>query len=344
MSISAINTMQNEALFKTYSYANGKYEEQTIYKEDMMKISLDKVEISKNSPEYENICSQMRSMESYGAVGLNNELFYDSYEIMYDYYDGKLTQDDIKKIVKDYLYYSVGEVKENNTFQQKRVTAILSRLYEMFTRGNVKNAVNQNQKEGKQFLKENALEGATEFYYNSKWYYKCEDMQKVLQDTANEIAEEYGAEKVNFEKVVEDTAYTLDGGLSFNGVWNWMNWQTNKPSPLGNDNYLEEDFVPPKKFIYCSGNTYQTDINGSKIEGNLKKLTGEDFLNSVFLSIYKQNSTNTIGSYFLDKNSWDTITTDENIYTKTTNILKKFHIEYFHEKRFEFFLMGNEKL
>ena len=33
--------MQNEALFKTYSYANGKYEEQTIYKEDMMKKLID---------------------------------------------------------------------------------------------------------------------------------------------------------------------------------------------------------------------------------------------------------------------------------------------------------------
>lgn len=336
--------MQNEVLYKTYSYANGKFEEQAICKEDAIEISLDKVEICKDSPEYENVCSRMRSMECFGAVGLNNELFYDSYEIMYDYYDGKLTQDNVKKLFKDCLYNSVGETEENNTFQKKRVTAILSRLYEMFTRGNVRNAVNQNQREGQQFLKENNLEGGMEFYYNSKWYYACEDMQKMLQETVNELAEEYGAEQVNFENVVENTSYTLAGGLSFNSVWNWMSWQTNRPSPLGDDNYLEEDFVPPEKFIYCSGNAYQTNTNGSKLEDNLKELTGKEFLNSIFLYLHKQNSTNTTDSYFLDKNNWDTIMPEEDIYTKTTDILKKFHIEYFQQKRFEFLWMGNEKL
>lgn len=336
--------MHNEILYKTYSYANGKYEEQVIYKEDVMEISLDKVEISKDSPEYENICSQMRSTESFGAVALNNELFYDSYEIMYDYYDGRLTQDNVKKLIKDYLYYSVGEAEENNIFQQKRVTAILSRLYEMFTRGNVRNAANQNHREGQQFLKENALEGTTEFYYNSKWYYACEDMQKMLQETANELVEEYGAEQVNFEKVIENTAYTLAGGLSFNGVWNWMNLQTNRPSPLGEDNYLEEDFVPPENFIYCSGNAYQINTNGTKVEKNLKELTGKELLNSVFLYIYKRNSTITTGSFFLDENNWDTVIPEENIYTKVTDILKKFHIGYFDKDRFEFLWMGNEEL
>lgn len=343
MPLTAANAINNEILFKTYSYANGKYEEQAVYKEDVMKISLDKVEISKDSPEYETICSQMHSMESLGAVGLNN-LFYDSNEIMYDYYDGKLTQDDLKKLVKDYLYYSVGEAEQNNTFQQKRVTAILSRLYEMFTRGNVRNAVNRNHKEGQQFLKEMGLEGSTEFYYNSKWYYACEEIQEMLRETANELSDEYGAEQVNFEEVIENTEYTLAGGLSFNGVWNWMNWQTNRPSPLGEYNYLEKDFIPPKNFIYCSGNAYQINTDGVVVEKKINELTGKKISNSVFLYMYKQYSTSAIGSYFLDKNNWNISLPEKDIYTKTTDILKKFHIEYFDKNRFEFLWIENEKL
>lgn len=341
MSVSAINHTNNEILYKTYSYSNGKMEENVVYKKDCACISLDKVEISKDSPEYETICSQMRSMESYGAIGLGNQLFYDSYEIMYDYYDGKLTEEDVKKFFKDYLYNSVGEVEENNIYQQKSVTANLSRIYEMFTRGNMQNAVNQNQKEGQHFLKEHGLDGHNEFYYNAKWYWKSEDMQQLFQETANEIAEEYGAEKVDFEAIVENTMYTLDGGLSFNGVWNWRQWDTSYVTAQKNASILEKDFVPPKDFIYCSGNLSQTNVN-TVTEEDMKEFTGKEVSNSIFLSIFMQNSSRSFSSLFLDKNNWRGVETKES-YTKAADILKKFHMEHYRNNRFEFLWMGNEE-
>lgn len=341
MSVSAINHSNNEILYKTYSYSNGIMEENIVYKKDCVAASLDKVEISKDTPEYETICSQMRSMERYGAIGLGNELFQDSYEIMYDYYDGKLTEEDVKKFFKNYLYNSVGEVEENNTYQQKRVTANLSRIYEMFTRGNMQNAVNQNQKEGQQFLKEHGLDGYNEFYYNAKWYWKSENMQNLFQETANEIAEEYGAEKVDFKDVVENTMYTLDGGLSFNAVWNWRQWNTSHVTAQKHADILEKDFVPPKDFIYCSGNISQIDVD-MVTEEDMKDFTGNELSNSIFLSIFMKNSSHSFSSLFLDKNNWEGTETKES-YTKVADILKKFSMEHYRNNRFEFLCMGNEK-
>ena len=329
MLISAANS---ESLYKTYDYSNGKLEENVVYKNNCIYTGLDKIEISKDSPEYETICGQMRSLESFGSLSLGNQLFYDANEIMYDYYDGKLTEEDVKTFFKDYLYNSVGKAEENNTYQQKQVTVNLSRIYEMFTRGNVRNAVNQNQKEGQQFLKEHGLDSQNEFYYNAKWYWKSEDMQQLFKDAANEIAEEYGAEQVDFEAVIENSKYTLEGGLSYNAVWNWMNWQTNRPSPLGDDNYLEEDFVPPENFIYCSGNTYRTDINDTEIEENVKELTGKELLNYIYLYHYEEYGKMSTDSFWLDKNN----------YVEVKDILKNFHIQYFSESRYEFLWMEDK--
>lgn len=341
MLVSAANQTNQEILYKTYSYSNGKMEENVVYKKDCAYVAFDKLEISKDSPEYETICSQMRLVETYGVTALRNTLFYDANEIMYDYYDGKLTKEDVKQFFKDYLYNSVGEVEENNASQQKRVTTYVSAIYELFTRGNMQNAVNQNQKEGQRFLKEHGLDSYNEFYYNASWYWKSEEMQQLFKETANEITEEYGAEQVDFESVVENTIYTLDGGLSFNGVWNWRQWDTSWITAKKHANILEKDFVPPKDFIYCSGNMNQTNVN-MVTEDDMKDLTGKELLNSIFLSIFMQNSTQSFSSLFLDKNNWRDVATKES-YTKVSDILKNFHMEHYRNNRFEFLWMGNEK-
>ena len=339
MPLTAANAINNEILFKTYSYANGKYEEQAVYKEDVMKISLDKVEISKDSPEYETICSQMHSMESLGEVGLNN-LFYDSNEIMYDYYDGKLTQDDLKKLVKDYLYYSVGEAEQNNTFQQKRVTAILSRLYEMFTRGNVRNAVNRNHKEGQQFLKEMGLEGSTEFYYNSKWYYACEEIQEMLRETANELSDEYGAEQVDFAYVEKHTRFTLDGGITFNGVWDSMEWQFNHDRAIMGS-FKDVGMVPPKDFVYCS----KVHWDGESSLAGFREYYENKNSDSSFRMFLLAAVTNTWEekSLLLDRDNYESSSKweDNENYQKALAFVKNFNINWsVRTNRFEFLKMG----
>ena len=340
MLVSAANQTNQEILYKTYDYSNGKMNENIVYKSNGVYTGLDKIEITKDSPEYETNCTQMRSVESYGAASLGNQLFYDANEIMYDYYDGRITKEDVKKFFKDYLYNSVGEVEENNVYQLKCVTANLSRIYELFTRGNMQNAVNQNQKEGQNFLKEHGLDSYNEFYYNAKWYWKSEEMQQLFQEAANEITEEYGAEPVDFDSVVENTKYTLAGGLSYNGVWNWRQWDTSYVTAQNNAAILEKDFVPPKDFIYCSGNFSQTNPT-MVTEEDMKELAEKKSSKSIFLSVLMQNSSHSFSSLFLDKHNWND-TASKQSYIEVSDILKNFHMEHYRNNRFEFFWMGNE--
>lgn len=340
MLVSAANQTNQKILYKTYDYTNGKMEENIVYKSNCVYTGLDKIEITKDSPEYETICGQMRSLESYGAASLVNQLFYDANEIMYDYYDGRITKEDVKKFFKDYLYNSVGEVEENNVYQQKCVTANLSQIYELFTRGNMQNAVNQNQKEGQNFLKEHGLDSYNEFYYNAKWYWKSEEMQELFQETANELTTEYGAEPVDFDSVIENTKYTLAGGLSFNGVWNWRQWNTSYVTAQKNASILEKDFIPPKDFIYCSGNLSQTNAN-MVTEEDMNEFIGKKPSASIFLSVFMQNSSHSFSSLLLDKHNWNDTVSKES-YIKVSDILKNFHMEHYRNNRFEFFWMGNE--
>ena len=48
----------------------GKMEENVVCKKDCAYVAFDKVEISKDSPEYETICSQMRLVETCGVSAL----------------------------------------------------------------------------------------------------------------------------------------------------------------------------------------------------------------------------------------------------------------------------------
>ena len=340
MLVSAANQTNQKILYKTYDYTNGKMEENIVYKSNCVYTGLDKIEITKDSPEYETICGQMRSLESYGAASLGNQLFYDANEIMYDYYDGRITKEDVKKFFKDYLYNSVGEVEENNVYQQKCVTANLSQIYELFIRGNMQNAVNQNQKEGQNFLKEHGLDSYNEFYYNAKWYWKSEEMQQLFQETANEITTEYGAEPVDFDSVVENTKYTLAGGLTFNGVWNWRQWDTSYVTAQKAGKILEKDFVPPKDFIYCSG-TLGSSSKNVITEEDIQELIGKGNSDSLFQFIFEQTSSHSFNSLFLDKNNWRGISAKES-FTRVTDILKNFHMEHYRNNRFEFLWMGNK--
>lgn len=234
MLVSAANQSSSEILFKTYSYSNGKMEENVVYKKDCAYASFDKLEISKDSPEYEAICSQMRSVETYGVNALGNTLFYE----------------------------------------------------------------------------------------------------------ANEITTEYGAEPVDFDSVVKNTKYTLAGGLSFNGVWNWRQWDTSYVTAQKAGNILEKDFVPPKDFIYCSGTLCSSSKNVIT-EEDIQELIGKGGSDSLFRFIFEQNSSHSFNSLLLDKNNWRGISAKES-FTRETDILKNFHMEHYRNNRFEFLWMGDK--
>lgn len=244
---------RKDLVVKTYAYKDGKGEEITYNLKDCLQLSLESYEIPVGSDTYEALKNKMKPL---GASLPGNKLFYETYEIMTDFYNGKLGRDEVKDIFKEYFYHSGGK-----NFATER----LAGLYEYFSRANTRCACLQNEKEGKELVESKGLSWRDSYYYNADWYWACEDMQKLFRETANELADEYGAAHVDFEAVEKNTKFTLDGGITYNGVWSSKVWQR-KYTYNGVGNFLNADGVPPKGFVYCNCAASDAKQAGSRLE------------------------------------------------------------------------------
>ena len=100
-----------------------------------MELSLESYTIPIGCETYEKIKSQMKSLPCFA----HNKMFYETAEVMKDYYDGKLQKDEVKEIFKEYFYHAIGEPSDtDHVYQQKRATQALAELYEFFSSGIVK--------------------------------------------------------------------------------------------------------------------------------------------------------------------------------------------------------------
>lgn len=181
-------------------------------------------------------------------------------EIMNDYYSGKINKEEvmskIKDVCKDMRVYqaqsrhTTGNNKEDNV-------QILSEIYEVFQKANVKHAAAACFKKGEELAQKN---GGTErnnwVYYDSEYYYKSEEIKECLRKAVGELAEEWGADVPNYKEIEENTEYTLDGEMDFNSCWNWMAMQRGNCSLNG----FEE--VPPKDFSFFYQEIKYADNNG----------------------------------------------------------------------------------
>ncbi len=216
-----------DILFKTYQYKDGKGQETVYYKKDCVELSLESFHVEIGSETYEDVKNSLKSLNKYHVL-LPNNLFNESYDVMEDYYNGKLNAEEVKQVFKEYFYHSMGGTKADygndadGVYQKQRVTAALSGLYEYFSRANTRNAVAQNNNERKELMEKSGL-SYSDSYYNADWYYACDDMQKMFQATADELADEFGAQRVDYAKVAKETRFTLDGGITYNGVLEYKN-------------------------------------------------------------------------------------------------------------------------
>ncbi len=257
---------RQEILFKTYSYQNGKGQETVYYRKDCVEISMDACKIPVDADNYEEVRKMLKSQNSGKIAPLENRMFYETYEVMKDYYAGKLDRDEVKDIFKEYFYHYMGKDTslagtEGDGGAQKAVmytnyktqmaTRYLAGLYEHFSRANTRNACAQNSEEGKALMEDHGMSWNGTCYYNADWYYACEEMQELFRQTADELADEYGADHVDFKYVEENTRFTLDGGITYNGVWDAVKWQISHAGPV-NGRFQDQNMAPPRGFVYCS--------------------------------------------------------------------------------------------
>lgn len=233
---------------REYSYKNGKGEETVYCAKDCVEISLSSKTIPVGCETYEKIKSQMRTIPCFN----HNKMFYETTDVMKDYYAGKLGRDEVKEIFKEYCYYAVGKPSDtNNVYQQRKAEQALAELYEYFSRANTRAADNLNTNEAGELLKNSQISGSGFIYYNADYYWQCEEMQEIFREAADELADEYGAEHVDYEYVECNTKFTLDGGITYNGVWNAAAVQNHHEGNRSTVRITDDNAVPPKGFLYC---------------------------------------------------------------------------------------------
>lgn len=342
-----------DILFKTYSYQNGKGQETVYYAKDCVELSLDSYKIPIGSDNYEDIKNMLTARSHGNIASMGSGMFHETSEVMQDYYSGKLSSEDVKSILKEYFYHAMGtsleerkangpqETPQSNHYAKNFASSYLAGLYELFSRANTRNACTQNMEEGKQLLESNGMRWKGSCYYNADWYYACEEMQELFRQTANELADEYGAEHVDFNYVERNTKYTLDGGINYNEVWNFREWQINPDNTAGGS-FLDSDMVPPKGFVYGSS-AYWDEKNS--LEGIREDVTGKKAgsVSFMFLMAAVKN-TDIRTSLLLDQKNYlnDSDWKEDSAYKDAVAFLKNININWsVRANRMEFMCMGN---
>ena len=131
---------------------------------------------------------------------------------------------------------------------------ILRTLYEYFSRVNARWSVAVNEREGRKLVEQSGLGWAGTTYYNSVYYYTCEQMLWLFRRLCDHIAVERGLRAVPFVRVEERTQFGNVGGLTFHGLFVWMQQKDNHPANQYGMKELER--IPPERFVYLYRNHY----------------------------------------------------------------------------------------
>lgn len=242
--------------------------------------TFEKIDLDQITKAYKSDIYQKNGLSPIGEIGIvgqaRNALFYHSTSLLKSYYAGDIDFDEVKKQIYDYVDQYTVECRGKSDHESKvKISAVLSDLYEYLSRANSRQAVDKNQNEAIKFwnasgAKETGLDdySATKgaVYYDSKYYRQCEDMQQMLRSTFDEIADQYDVKRVEYETIEKNTVFSLDGGITFNGVWNHHQYQMNfywmdYEKQIG---IVDNGFVPSDGFVYA----YTNDVS----EDSAKKL------------------------------------------------------------------------
>ena len=181
------NLADEDIIIKRYVYKDGKGQETAYHLKDCLQLSVDSYTIPAGSDTYEEIKNRLKRQGSAYMSSPDNKMFYESYAVMKDFYDGKLNCDEVKNIFKEYFYHSAGmlsgqgALQVSESYKKQIVTGNLAGLYEHFSRANTRNACAANNREGRALLENNGLSSSGAYYYNADWYWACEEMQELFR-------------------------------------------------------------------------------------------------------------------------------------------------------------------
>ena len=100
-------------------------------------------------------------------------------------------------------------------------TQIVSEMYEGFAKENARAAGQANYQEGKAWNEKYYSDGHSDWtYYNSDYYYQCNDTNAALRESAWKMTEKWELGGIDCDEIEANSSLTLDGGFDFNSIWN----------------------------------------------------------------------------------------------------------------------------
>ena len=94
-------------------------------------------------------------------------------------------------------------------------------MYEVFAKENARAAGQANYQEGKAWNEKYYSDGHSDWtYYNSDYYYQCNDTNAALRESAWKMTEKWELGGIDCDEIEANSSLTLDGGFDFNSIWN----------------------------------------------------------------------------------------------------------------------------
>lgn len=175
---------------------------------------------------------------------------------MEDFYAGKISQSELE----DFFEECYSAQKEYRTHQRQTTgkntddnKQILGEIYEMFAKENARAARNANSAEGRAMNETYGGREDDSVYYNSDYYYQCDERKEMLQKLVGKLADKYEIPTIDTDEIEKNSIFTLDGGFDFNSMWNY-----NYRNQIGRSSMEDESMIPPKNFkFFYKENSFQ---------------------------------------------------------------------------------------
>lgn len=167
---------------------------------------------------------------------------------MFDFYEGKINQSEVEEFLEE-CYTSMREyrTKQRQTSGNEAMDKqqILSQIYEIFAKENVRAAIHLNGKEERAINDTYGGRKDDAVYYNSDYHYLCEERKEKLQKVIENLTNKYDIPVIDTEEVEKNSGFTVDGKFDFNSMWNFT-----YRNQVGRSSMEDESMIPPKNFKF----------------------------------------------------------------------------------------------
>lgn len=165
---------------------------------------------------------------------------------MSDFYSGKKSQCEVQEFFeeccKSMRTYRTQQCQTNGNNINDN-TQIVSEIYEIFAKENQRAARNANYNEGLPLNDKYGGKTDDWVYYNSDYYYMCEESKEMLRVFTQKVVEAWELPVIDTQSIEDNSIFTVDGGFDFNSGWNWL-----YRNQVGRASLETENFEPPRDF------------------------------------------------------------------------------------------------